>query len=253
MMNASTWRSRPNWALAIIVGVTVMVACALVLRSIERSLLSAAELDGGIAERADVANVELAVRRMDLITVALETTATARASDESWRGSVEASVSVPVRLLYGVDLSRARVERAGLASAGIDAITRAVGERVIITLPPPTRIASEINPRGLPERASVDVGWARTRTRAGEYYLGRARQDLPGAVGALALSDQDAARVRDETAQRVRTLALAMFSRGDAGRAAQIDIDIAFDPALGAEQQNTPLPADVSVSPERTP
>lgn len=50
-------------------------------------------------------------------------------------------------------------------------------------------------------------------------------------MGRLTISDQDAARVRDETAQRVRTLALALVSRGDAARAAQIDVDIVFEPA----------------------
>ena len=233
MVSTGTWRSA---AVPIIVGMTVVLACALVLRSVERSMLSAAAVDAGQPERADLASIELAVRRMELITIALETTATAKASDDSWRGSVEATVCVPVRLLYGVDLARARVERTGLASAGIDAVTRAVGERVIITLPEPRRIASEINPRGLPETSSVDVGWARTRTRAGEYYLGRARQDLPGVVGRLTISDQDAARVRDETAQRVRTLALALVSRGDAARAAQIDVDIVFEPATPEPQ-----------------
>jgi urease subunit alpha len=38
------------------------------------------------------------------------------------------------------------------------------------------------------EVTSVDVGWGRTRSRAGEYYLGLARRDLPEELQKLTLN-----------------------------------------------------------------
>jgi hypothetical protein len=54
MVSTGTWRSA---AVPIIVGMTVVLACALVLRSVERSMLSAAAVDAGQPERADLASI----------------------------------------------------------------------------------------------------------------------------------------------------------------------------------------------------
>lgn len=141
------------------------------------------------------AEVERAVRAMRLVTVQVETTATSRRAHESWRGDVSASVRAPVLLHFGTDLSRMRVDAVSLSP-----ITGAC----VVRVPPPERIAAEVD--GSDETTDVRVGWGRLRTRAGEYWLGQARRGLAAEARRLSLAPADAERVRAMTREQVASL-----------------------------------------------
>ncbi len=145
------------------------------------------------------AEIQRAFNVMQLITVVLETKVTSTSADESWRGDVIASVQSRARLLYGVDLAAATLER---DSVGIL-------DRLTIRLAQPRKLASELIGSSAPgdEAPEVELGWLRFRTRAGEYHVGEARRMLPQAVALMKLSTRDSEMVREQTADRVRSLA----------------------------------------------
>jgi hypothetical protein len=190
----------------------LFIALALYLRLVQANLWTPNPAGGlGAAGAAGVpaAQVQQAVRAMDLVAVRLDTSVRAESGDESWRGDVRASVRADARLYFGVDLSRVRID-ALRAGEWIKAY------RVIV--PEPRRIATEV----LRERESPDVrvGWLRLRSRAGEYHLGLARQGLADAARDLRLTPEDEAMVREQTRQRVADLVRAI-----AGEAAQVMVE----------------------------
>lgn len=146
-------------------------------------------------EPRPVAEVVLALRSMKLVTVEIDTSISLTRGDASWRGDVAASLQVPVRLHYGVDLS------------GMDAASVGIGPgtRVwVVRVPRPERVATEVFSER--ERPSVEVGWMRLRSRAGEFYLGQARKDAAEAARNLTLRPEDAARVEAMTRDQVEAM-----------------------------------------------
>lgn len=142
-----------------------------------------------------IAEVVRALARAKLVTVEIDTIVSTEAVDRSWRGEVSARVRAPARLLYGTDLSSMRV----------DAISRSpLGSTYVVRVPPPQRLATEVCSER--EETEVQVGWLRLRSRAGEYYLGRARVGLHEAAQTLELSAEDAAMVRRTTLAQVRAV-----------------------------------------------
>jgi hypothetical protein len=171
---------------------------------INRAREQAAEVEAraiaaaAVAERVDPARVLTMARSMKLVTVELVTSITVKRVDDSWRGDVEASVRTPVRLHYGIDLSE--LERSSIA---IGSPVDGVGV-LVVRVPRPARLAAEIIAGE--EVTEVDVGWGRTRSRAGEYYLGLARRDLPEELEKLTLSAEQQKQVERESLERVREL-----------------------------------------------
>ncbi len=53
----------------------------------------------------DAAQLAGLARTLRLVTVEIDTSVSATAGDESWRGDVTAKLTAPVRLYYGTDLS----------------------------------------------------------------------------------------------------------------------------------------------------
>ena len=150
------------------------------------------------AERVDPIQVLSLTRSMKLVTVEVVSSITVKRADDSWRGDIEASVNTPVRLHYGIDLSNLRPESIAIGSpiGGVGVL--------VVRVPRPARLAAEIIAGE--EVTSVDVGWARTRSRAGEYYLGLARRDLPEELQKLTLSPTQQAQVERESLERVHEL-----------------------------------------------
>jgi len=171
---------------------------SLFMRSMERRALAgsgvreAVDADGTVRTPVEIAR---SLAAMKLVTVEIETSVTARSGHESWRGGVEASVTAPVRLLYGVDLAGMEVSR-----VAISPLTGAIA----VSVPAPERIATEVRTEN--EAAVVSLGWLRLRSRAGEYYLGAARKALHEEAERLQLTPEDAAYVRSGTRQRVAEL-----------------------------------------------
>lgn len=175
---------------------------ALLLRAQQaRALAEAAPMAAPPRPLADVAS---ALATMKLITVEIDTSVTVERSDYAWRGDVSAKLTVPVRLSYGTDLSRLSVT--SVAFSPID------DGLYIVRVPAPTRIATEVFSER--EQADVQTGGLRLRSRAGEYYLGLARRDAPGAARELVLRPEDAAHVAKVTREQVESLVRSIAGSG---------------------------------------
>jgi hypothetical protein len=132
---------------------------------------------------------------MKMVAVEIDTSATATREHESWRGDVSARVTVPVRLLFGTDLSRLRIDSVAVSP---------VAGSYIVRVPRPERLATEVD--GSQETVDVRVGWLRLRSMSGEYWLGQARVGLYEEARRLLLSPEDAAAVREVTRDQVASL-----------------------------------------------
>lgn len=134
--------------------------------------------DAAPPPQRSLADTARLIRDLKLITVEIRSTVDSQRIDESWRGDVKATVSAPVRLLYGCDLSGVitDAETSGGAWLRPNLLTGGYTLRV----PRPQRIAAEID--GQAEHTNVHVGWARFRDLAGEYHLGQARTGLHDAA-----------------------------------------------------------------------
>jgi hypothetical protein len=142
-----------------------------------------------------VAEVASAVETTKLVSVEIDTKVKVERGEASWRGDVRAAIEVPVRLSYGVDLSRMRTDRLAWSPAS---------RAYVVIVPPPTRIATEIFPER--KEPDVEVGWLRLRSQAGEYFLSQARRDAAAAAAALELRPDDARRVEEATRNRLAAL-----------------------------------------------
>ncbi|MBN8645296.1 MAG: hypothetical protein J0L61_08685 [Planctomycetes bacterium] len=180
----------------------VFVGTAGLLWSQQRAVLRAALVDDRLAAsgapRPEI-NVHRAVTMASLITVALDTSVTAQSADSSWRGDVSASVSAPVRVYFGTDLSNLEE-----SAVRVDPF----GGAMVVMVPRPRRLATEV--LGESERSEVNVGWARLRSVAGEYRLGLARKGLYQAAREMTLTPADAELVQRATRDRVEALVKAV-------------------------------------------
>jgi hypothetical protein len=198
----TSWRFRAGLLAA---GAALFVAMAPYLRQVERAVAAGAgvrdQLDAGrLRPAADVAR---AVAAMKLVTVEVETSATAEREHESWRGDVRASVTAPARVLFGVDLSRLDAHRVWFSPAS---------RAYLVRVPAPERVATEVD--GGQETARVEVGWLRARSIAGEYWLGQARRGLYDEARRLSLSPGQAEMVRERTREQVASLVARVVGPG---------------------------------------
>lgn len=161
-----------------------------------------------------VAEVAELLRRLKLVTVEIRTDVESARVDESWRGDVRASVTAPVRLYYGCDLTE--VVGAGTPAgngrgAGLrpDVLTQGYTLRV----PRPVRLAVEVEGDG--EQTDVRVGWGRFRDLAGEYQLGLARTGLYREARSLRLRPGQQRQVEQATRDQLIALVRALAAGGD--------------------------------------
>jgi hypothetical protein len=198
------------WAGLLLAAGALFAALSLWMRAQQAAAVDHAARAPDVRPLAEVAT---ALRAMKLVTVEIDTSVTVERRDASWRGDVAARVTVPVRLSYGTDLSAITAE--GVAFSP-------VGGAYVVRVPPPQRIATEVF--GEKEKIEVEAGGLRLRSRAGEYYLGLARQGTSEAARELVLLEDDARRVREVTRQQVerlirsivgdRALVRVLFSEG---------------------------------------
>ncbi len=220
------------WPLLCALGVAAVMI--LVLKGAEdRVKRDAGAAAAGAGVIPQVADVDRALEAMSLITVILETKVTSAAHDESWRGDVEARVTVPVRLMFGTDLAQAHVEVSTLGP---------LARTYTIHAPQPRRLATELLTSS--EQASVSLGWLRYRTRAGEFYLGQARKALSDQAAAMILSDDESARVREETRRRLEALVRLVLGSEEGARA-RVSIVFADEDAPAGE---APAPREASAN-----
>ncbi len=198
---------RRHILIAVVAGASVFGAGAWwVRREQARAVGALVEASRPEPAPAPLEDVARAVRSLKLVTVEIDTVVTVERGDESWRGDVSAKVRVPVKLMYGTDL-------AAMKTTDVT-FTRLLGARgaYVVRVPSPTRIATEV--MGEKEETDVRTGWLRTRSRAGEYYLGRARRDAPLAAREMELLPEDAARVRRVTQEQVAALIRSVVGPG---------------------------------------
>jgi len=192
------------FGLLLIAGAVFGAAFVLMRREEQRALDTLRTLDLNRQSQRPVAEVASALRSLRLVTVEIDTSVSVEKSDFSWRGDVSAKVTVPVRLSFGTDLSAMSVTSiAHSALLGAGPLGGPAGG-YIVRVPRPTRIATEVFSEK--EKAEVQAGGLRLRSRAGEYYLGLARRDAGPAARELVLLPQDAARVEQVTREQVEAL-----------------------------------------------
>lgn len=162
-----------------------------------------------------LAEVAQTVAKMELVTAEVQTCVSTRVEHDNWRGLAAATVEAPVRLLYGVDVSKVKSESIGYSPAT---------KSYLIRIPPPQRIATEV--RGGEEEIEVHVGWARLRSRAGEYYLGLARKGLYDAARELTLGPDDSRNVRETTVAQVQSAVKKLVGE-------EATVKVVIDDALG--------------------
>lgn len=154
--------------------------------------LSAMGLSGPQIPAASVTRFLDCVRRLNLQTAEIVGHAAATASDESWRGVASATVSAPVRYLYGVNLE-------ALDSASVS--YNEASETWVLTLPAPERMAAEVD--WSVARESLDIRGLRLRSRAGEAVLRRAREAAQVEAHSAPLTESMQRQVYDQTRLQV--------------------------------------------------
>jgi hypothetical protein len=202
----------------------VFVALTAFMRSLEkRALGNTAIRDQLTAEgRArPLADVARTIAKLQLVTAEVETRVATNVTHENWRGMASANVEAPARLLFGVDVSGVAVRSVGFSPATSADLVR---------IPPPMRIATEVCSGD--ETVSVQVGWARLRSRAGEYYLGLARKGLYERARDMTLSPADAQTVRETTRRQVEQAVRAMV-----GGAASVTVVFDEDAAMNRQAE----------------
>lgn len=172
----------------------------------QREAVESAQAAARLSEMAPsrpVAEVTAAVAAMKLVTVEIDTKVRVQRGEASWRGDVVATVEYPVRLSYGVDLSKLNVA---------DGAFSPLSGMYIIRVPRPMRIATEIQSERVPPE--VKTGWLRLRSMAGEYYVSQARKDAPRVAADLELLPQDALEVERRTIEQVEKLVKTIVGEG---------------------------------------
>jgi Protein of unknown function (DUF4230) len=193
---------------AALMGAAVFIGLAAYLRTVQEGIVSAARaqalLDADKPARP-LAEVTQAVRAMKLVTVEIDTKVKVERGDSSWRGDVQASIEVPVRLSFGTDLSKMESDWVTFSEL--------IGGRggYVVRVPRATRIATEVFSEK--EAPLVRTGWLRLRSRAGEYYLSQARKDASDQARELVLLPQDAKKVEERTSEQVAALVKSMVGQ----------------------------------------
>lgn len=151
------------------------------------------------------AQVTTEVKAMKLITTEVRTRITSVSEDSSVLGAVKATVTAPVRLLYGVDLE----------SLDTGAVVFSPLHRVyLVKAPPPTRLAAEVLSQF--EDATVTTGWMRDRKSAGEYHLGLARRDLTLRAQQAGLNAEQRLSIREQARERIVEMVRKVVGEGAA-------------------------------------
>ena len=181
-------------------GVVVFGGFALVLKTQQQELLTTTrDAKSQFDEQGKlrpVAAVLETTRALKLVTVVVESQVTTKVRDERWRGSASASVQAPVKYVYGVDLSG--LDHESIRMGSILGIYE-------ITIPRPTRIATEVD-GSRPDEEVVEVTGSRMRSVAGEFYLGLARKAIYEQARKSALKKEDQDKVERITREQVEDL-----------------------------------------------
>ena len=180
-----------------ILAIVLCAAAALLVVGLEmqrrtRSAAPAATVPAAAIESTQtIANVADAVRTLKLVTWQFETTISAQSVSDKWYGDAVARVRAPVRYQYGVDLERLRHE---------DVLLGSDGASYVFLVPPPERIAVEVDVAKLEQE--LRVSGARWRSQNGDR-VDSARTKLAAVAEKVELSPGDEKRLREVSREQL--------------------------------------------------
>ena len=135
-----------------------------------------------------------ACKQLKVLTSVIQSRLLVRASDDNWRGVAVATIEVPVRIHFGVDL----------ATLSPESIRRGSDGSFILQLPKPRRLSVEVLPEiGEPR---VEVGWGRWKSWAGEQMIADARKKALEQAQTFVADAADMAQVRRQTSEQIEHL-----------------------------------------------
>lgn len=191
-MPRSRLRRVAPW-LFVVVGMGV--ACAFALKVQQDRAVAGAMLEVGSAPSDSTARVVRHLRTSELITSRIETTVRAQTNSDNWFGSVVATVEVPARLSYGVDLSKLESSRV---------VFSPIGGVYSLRVPAPKRVATEVFTGQ--EKTGVQLAGLRFRAIAGEEQLGVARARLHEQALKMRITGAELERVRESARAEIEGL-----------------------------------------------
>jgi hypothetical protein len=183
----------------LLLGGAIFGALAYYLHVQQGEILSTSRVETELDEQGKLkplAEVVETTRALKLVTVVVNSKVRTKVRDERWRGTASAEVEAPVRYVYGVDLS------------GLDPGAIRIGNILglyEITIPRPTRIATEVD-GSRPVEEVVEVTGTRFRSQAGEYYLGLARKEIYEQARKNNLPPETMEQINAQTREQVEAL-----------------------------------------------
>jgi hypothetical protein len=188
-----------SWRGTFLLGGILFAGLAWFLYSQQEQVVSTNRLETQLDDEGKLrplAEVIETTRALKLVTIIVNSRVRTKVRDERWRGTASAEVEAPVRYVYGVDL------------AGLDPGAVRMGNILgiyEITIPHPTRIATEVDGSN-PVEEVVEVSGARFRSQAGEFYLGLARKELYEQARKNSLPPETMEEINTKTREQVEAL-----------------------------------------------
>jgi hypothetical protein len=136
-----------------------------------------------------------ATRQLKLLTVSIESTVTTTKTDDSWRGTASATVKVPVKYHFGVDLSKIDDR-----SVSYNPFT----QTQTLSIPPPSLLAIEVD-GSHPIAERIDVSGLRFKKLSGAEQLNLAQKSLYEAARKQILPKKDLDQIRLTTRRQIES------------------------------------------------
>ena len=141
------------------------------------------------------AQVLSATRELKLLTISIESAVTSTKTDESWRGTASATLKVPVKYHFGVDLSK--IDDRNLSYNPLTQIQT-------LSIPPPALLAIEID-GGHPITERIDVTGLRFKKLSGAEQLNLAQKSLYESARKQTLPQKDLDQIRLASRRQIET------------------------------------------------
>jgi hypothetical protein len=141
------------------------------------------------------AQVLSATRELKILTVSIDSTVTTTKIDESWRGTASATIKVPVKYHFGVDL--AQVDDRNLSYNPLT-------QTQTLSLPAPSLVAIEVD-GSHPIVERIDVSGLRFKKLSGAEQLNLAQKSLYEAARKQTLPQKDLDQIRLATRTQIES------------------------------------------------
>ncbi|HEV8379001.1 MAG TPA: DUF4230 domain-containing protein [Tepidisphaeraceae bacterium] len=139
------------------------------------------------------AQVLSTTRELKLLTVSIESTVTTTRTDDNWRGTASATIQLPVKYHFGVDLSKINDH-----NLSYNPLT----QTQTLTIPPPSLLAIEVD-GSHPITERIDVTGLRFKKLSGAEQLNLAQKSLYEAARKQTLPQKDLDQIRLATRTQI--------------------------------------------------